>query len=110
MFPPPNIITNSSYQVGSEQRNQNADFQRMVSPSENANTKTTNIRANEHFIKTKERASNADGNGIARKTKNSLKRFNDTETANTIAPEVNIKCEEIGRWICFELFEPNYIF
>lgn len=96
MFPPPNIISNSSYQVGSDQRHQNADFQRVVPPSDNANTKTTNIRANEHFIKSKERASNANGNGLPRKAKSSLKRFSDTETTNTIAPEVNIKCEEIG--------------
>lgn len=112
MFPP-NIINTTSYPTDAgELRQPNAEFQRIVSPNDIANTKAAattaaSIKVNDHFVKTRGHKTNdataSDGNGLPRKARISLKRFSDIEANNVIAPEVNIKCEEIGAFL-FVLF------
>lgn len=96
----PNLM--AGYPGDADLRSPTADYQPLVTPNHKAHVKTTNIKANEHFVKAKANKTNdttaPDGNGLPRKAKANLKRFSDIETSNTIAPEVNIKCEEIGEW------------
>lgn len=96
-----------------QQQQQHSDSQRCSTFPIVDNAKSINHRSNEILVKGKtpknlhteknaKEHCNATATSTTRATKNnSLKRLSDNETSNTGSSELNIKCEEIGKFYIF---------
>lgn len=97
-------LLNANYQSDEEQpfRPQHSDLPRSTFVADNA--KST-IRSNETLVKSKtHRTAHTDkptkehNNATLSTTKNNLKRLGDNEVSHTGSNELNIKCEELGKY------------